>query len=202
MHPIAVLAVVALVAAAGLAGYAVGAVTGRASTITPSAPTSTHVITSTSHSSSNSTFSTNSTFANATEILPEGATFQVQSSHDCLAGHLALPFNVTDPAGASLSGRINADQPGVSIYLSTALAARTTFQGHPADYLFVSGLNNSTGFAVGFLQGSYVLWIEGADIGCGTGVVTPLEQLITVTVTQEVTITPGLPFIDVGPGQT
>jgi hypothetical protein len=197
MRPIVVLAMVALVMVAGLAGYVVGFGTGRASTRVTGTSSSTSVVTSTSYSSSNSTASS------ATVILPEGATFQVQSSYDCLASHFAVPFNVT-AAGATLQGRINASEPGVSVYLATAQQAQTTFQGHPEAYLFASSPSNSTGFLMGISPGaqSYVLWIEGTDMGCGASVVTPLEQMTTVTVPEAVTLTPGMPSVgDVGPGQ-
>jgi len=188
MRPIVVLAVVALVAVAGLAGYAVVTGMGRTSTTTAGPSSFTSVVTSTRHSSSNPTTSS------ATVVLPEGATFQVQSSYDCLAGHLAFPFNVT-ATGATLEGRINASEPGVSIYISTAQQAQTTFQGHPAAWVFWDGLSNSTGFVGGYEPGSYVLWIEGADMGCEAGIVTPLEQMTTVTVPEAVTLTQGLPYL-------
>jgi len=189
MRPVAAITVVALVAVAGLAGYLAVAGTARTSTPTAGTSSSTSAVTSTSYSSNSSTSS-------VTVILPEGATFQVQSSYDCLAGHLALPFNVTS-AGATLEGRINASEPGVSVFVATAQQAQTTFQGHPTASVFASGPSNSTGFTIGISPGpeSYVLWIEGADMGCGSSIVTPLEQMTTITLPQAVTLTPGLPFV-------
>ena len=188
MRPIAALAIVVLLAVAGLAGYAVGFRTAPANTTTVTS-TSTSVTTSTSYSLSISTTSS------ATVLLAQGATFEVQSSGDCQAGYISVPFNVT-AVGATLAGRINASYPGVNIYVATAQQAQTILQGHPAAWVSWTNLSVSTGFVSGFEPGSYVLWIEGADMGCGAPVVTPLEQMTTVTIPEAVTLTPGMgPFI-------
>ena len=144
--------------------------------------------TSTGFSPSVSTISANSTLSTVTVIIPKGATFKVQSSFDCLAGHLAQPFNVT--ATSLLEGGIGAGEPGVTLYVSTAQDAQTTDLGHPASWVYTSGLTDSTIFNLPLAPGSYVLWTEGADMRCGASVVTPLEQLTTVIITQAVTVTP------------
>jgi hypothetical protein len=138
--------------------------------------------------SATSTISTGSTLSTMIVIIPQGAKYQVQSSYDCLAGHSAQPFNVT--ASSILEGGISAGQPGVTIYVSTAQDAQTTSQGHPAAWVYSSGLANSTSFSLLLAPGPYVLWTEGADLGCGSSTVIPLEQLTTVTVTEAVTLTP------------
>ena len=124
----------------------------------------------------------------ATTIIPQGTTYQVQSSYDCLAGHLAQPFNVS--ATSLLGGGMNATEPGVTVYVTTVQGAQTVTQGHPAAWLYASSLADSTSLNVDLAPGSYVLWIEGADLGCGASTVTPLEQLTTVTVTQAITLGP------------
>jgi len=199
MRPIAVLAAVALVAVAGISGYVAGIGAGRSSTSTLTSISTTTVMV-TSPSLTTTTVTNTSNTSSPITILPEGATFQVQSSYDCLASYFAVPFNVT-AAGATLQGRISASGP-VSIYLATAQDAQTTIQGHPASYESVTSPNYSTGFFIGISPGAYVLWVEGDDMGCGTpvpnptsvpSVVTPLEQITNVTVSQAVTLTPGLP---------
>jgi hypothetical protein len=140
-----------------------------------------------STTSSTST-STNSTLSGVTVILPEGATYQVSSSFDCVAGNSAQPFNVTAPS--RLEGGITAGGPGVTLYVSTAQDAQTLNEGHPTAWIYTSGLTNSTNFTVALAPGSYVLWTEGADMGCGATIVEPLEELTTVTVTQAVTVAP------------
>lgn len=117
-------------------------------------------------------------------ILPQGSSYQVQSSLDCLAGHTAQPFNVT--TASYLEGGISATPPGVTIYVSTAQEAQTTGQGHPTTWIYSTGLANLTTFAVLLTPGSYVFWTEGADLNCGASIITPLEMLTTVTVTQAV----------------
>jgi hypothetical protein len=121
-------------------------------------------------------------------IIPQGTEYQVQSSYDCVAGSTNQTFSVT--AASVLQGAISAGSPGVTIYVATVQEAGTTSMGHPAAWIYSSGLTNSTGFAVPLSAGSYVFWMEGADLGCGATVVMPLEQLTTVTVTQAVTLMP------------
>jgi hypothetical protein len=121
------------------------------------------------------------TAISASTVIPQGYTYQVQSSYDCLAGHFAQPFNVSTTS--LLEGAISASQPGVTIYVTTAESAQTVSQGHPSAWLYSSGLTNSATFNVILSPGSYMLWIEGADLGCGATIVTPLEQMTTVAVT-------------------
>jgi hypothetical protein len=134
------------------------------------------------------TASSTSLGPSATVILPMGGTYQVQSSYDCLAGHAAQPFNVTSTS--ALVGGVSAGQPGVTVYVATAQDSLTTDQGHPTAWLYSSGLTTSTSFSLTMAPGSYVLWTEGADMGCGSSTITPLEQLTTVTVMEAVTLTP------------
>ena len=131
--------------------------------------------------------STGST-STGTVIVPQGTTYQVQSSYDCVAGHVAQPFNVT--ASSNLEGAISTGQPGVTIYVSNAQDVQDLNMGHPSLWVYTSGLTNSTSFKFLLVPGSYVIWIEGADLGCGASTVTPLEQLTTVTVTQTILLIP------------
>jgi hypothetical protein len=158
-------------------------------TTTISGPSSSLSVTSTAFfSPSVSTISANLTVSTVTVIIPKGATFQVQSSFDCLAGNFAQPFNVT--ASSLLEGGIGAPEPGVTLYVSTARDAQTTDLGHPASWVYTSGLTDATTFSIPLSPGSYVLWTEGADMRCGAKVVTPLEQMTTVIITQAVTVAP------------
>ncbi len=140
-----------------------------------------------SSSTSTSPAST-STLSTATIILSKGATFQVQSSYDCVAGHFAQLFNAT--IISYIEGGISATQPGVTVYISTAHEAQKIISGHPAEWIYSSGLTNSTSFNVLLAKGSYALWTEGADLGCGSTIVMPLELLTTVTVTQAILLLP------------
>jgi hypothetical protein len=201
MRSIAVVAAVALVAVAGISGYVAGIGAERSSTSTLTS-ISTTTVTAATPSLTNT-----STTSGPTVILPAGLTFQVQSSWDCSASYFAVPFNVT-AAGATLQGWINATNPGVSIYLATAQRARSTVNGHPDLYMYGCLPSNpgcsSTSNRLWFSfppgqQSSFVLWIEGADMGCGASAVTPLEQMTNVTVSQAVTVIPGPPAAgDVG----
>ena len=119
-------------------------------------------------------------------VLPAGATLQVSSSYDCVAGHYAAPFSVQEPS--VLSGGFSAGKPGVTLYVATTQQASTLFEGHPSTWVFASGLQSSTSFAASLAPGSYVVWIEGADMNCGATVVMPLEQLTAVNVTQAFTL--------------
>lgn len=115
-------------------------------------------------------------------LLPAGASLEVTSSEDCLAGHASLNFTVQQQS--VLSGAYSASSPGVTLYFSTSLQASDTYQGHPESWIFSTGLQGSSTFAVVLPPGSYVVWIEGADMNCGATVVTPLEMLTQVNVTQ------------------
>lgn len=129
-----------------------------------------------------------STLGTSTIIFPQGANFQVQSSYDCVAGHFVHAFDVTSTS--NLEGGINVTSPGVTVYVSTNLQAQTTNLGHPTQWVYSTNVTNSATFNITLQSGSYVIWIEGADLGCGATIVTPLEQLTFVTVTQAVMLTP------------
>jgi hypothetical protein len=127
--------------------------------------------------------------ANSTHavILPAGTSIAVSSSFDCVAGHYALNFSVAAPS--TLTGGFSAGRPGVTAYVATAQQGSSTFQGHPASWVYSTGLVNSTRLDLNLSVGTYVLWIEGADMNCGAGVVMPLEMLTQVAVTQSFTLT-------------
>jgi hypothetical protein len=105
-----------------------------------------------------------------------------------VAGHVDIGFNVTAPS--VFAGGLNASDPGVTVYVSTLQDAQTLTMGHPSTWVYSSGLTNSTDFSVPLGTGSYVIWLEGADMGCGQSVVTPLELLTDVTVDQAFTLMP------------
>jgi hypothetical protein len=132
------------------------------------------------------TVSTTTSSPGTSVIIPLGTAYQVQSSYDCVAGYVVQPFNVT--VASILQGAINATKPGVTLYVATLQDAGTTTMGHPAAWIYSSGLTNSTNFSVPLAPGSYVFWTEGADLGCGATIVTPLEQETTVTVTEAVAL--------------
>ena len=116
------------------------------------------------------------------DILPAGTTFSVSSSFDCVAGHYSVNFSV--PEESTLAGGFSAGTPGVTLYVATALQAGSTFQGHPSEWVYSTGLVNSTRFTVVLPPGSYVVWFEGADMNCGSQIVTPLEMLTPVSITE------------------
>ena len=118
-------------------------------------------------------------------ILPANATLKVSSSLDCLASHYSLNFGVTEQS--TLTGGFSA--PGVTLYVATVQQAASTFQGHPASWVYSTGLVSSSSFSVVLSPGSYVVWIEGADHGCGSGIVAPLEMLTPVNITEAFTLT-------------
>ena len=119
-------------------------------------------------------------------ILPAGTVLQVSSSYDCVAGHYSVPFSIETPS--MLSGRFSAGRPGVTLYVATAQQASDVFQGHPSAWTYSTGLQNSTHFTAALGAGSYVAWIEGANMNCGATIAMPLEELTTVNVTQAFTI--------------
>jgi hypothetical protein len=123
----------------------------------------------------------------ASVILPANTSLDVSSSLDCLAGHYSLNFSV--PEQSTLTGGFSAGTPGVTLYVATAQQAASTFQGHPAAWVYSIGLVNSSHFAVVLSPGSYVIWIEGADQNCGSGIVMPLEMLTQVKITEGFTLT-------------
>jgi hypothetical protein len=120
-------------------------------------------------------------------ILPAGTTLEVSSSFDCVAGHYSLSFSV--PEQSTLTGGFSAGTPGVTAYIATAQQATSTFEGHPASWVYSTGLVDSSNFSVILSPGSYVVWIEGADQGCGSGIVMPLEILTQVTITEGLMLT-------------
>ena len=119
-------------------------------------------------------------------ILPAGTILQVSSSYDCVAGHYSVPFTIETPS--MLWGGFTASRPGVTVYVATTQQASDVFQGHPSTWTYSTGLQNSTHFTVALGAGSYVVWIEGANMNCGAPIAMPLEQLTTVNITQAFTI--------------
>jgi len=126
--------------------------------------------------------------AAATDILSAGTSFTVTSSMDCVASHYSAAFYV--PAIATLTGGFMAKAPGVTAYVATADDANTTFQGHPSNWVYTTGLATSAQVSIVLSPGSYVLWVEGADENCGSEIVTPLEMLTTVNITESVALSP------------
>ena len=117
-----------------------------------------------------------------TVVLPEGTALRVSMSYDCVAGHYSLGFD----AGyqSVFTGAFSSEAPGVTLYVATPQQASDIFQGHPSSWVYSTGLVNSSRFAVGLPPGSYVVWIEGADLNCGSQIVMPLERLLVVNVTE------------------
>ena len=142
--------------------------------VTPSTMTST----SSSSNSSNS--------VSGTVIIASGTTYQVQSSYDCLATDISQQFNASSLS--KLHGAIDASNGGIAVYVATSQQARSLTNGHPSSWLFMS--TSPVSFDVTLAPGSYVIWIEGADQGCGASIVEPLEMITTVTVSQAVILTP------------
>jgi hypothetical protein len=175
--------IAALVISASALSYASLEATVTRTVTTSGSPSSTTTLSTSTESTGPSSSS-----STGTVIVPQGTTYQVQSSYDCVAGHVAQPFNVT--SSSNLEGAISAGQPGVTLYVSDAQDVQDLNMGHPALWAYTSGLTNSTSFKSLLVPGSYVIWIEGADLGCGATIVTPLEQLTTVNVTQAVTLIP------------
>ncbi len=126
------------------------------------------------------------TGSEGTVILPAGTAIQVSSSYDCVAGHYSLPFSTQDEA--LFTGGFSAAAPGVTLYVATAQQASVVFQGHPLNWMYSSGLQNSSRFAINIPAGTYVVWIEGANLNCGAHIVMPLERLTTVNITEAFTI--------------
>jgi hypothetical protein len=122
-----------------------------------------------------------------TVILPANTSLEVSSSFDCVAGHYSLNFSV--PEQSTLAGGLSAGAPGVTAYVATAQQAASTFRGHPAAWVYSTGLESSSSLSVVLSPGSYMIWIEGADQNCGSGVVMPLEMLTQVNITESFTLT-------------
>ena len=131
-------------------------------------------------------FVVTSTGTGSSVILPANTSLHVSSSYDCVAGHFSLQFSV--PEQSTLTGGFIAGAPGVTLYVATAQQASTTFQGHPADWVYASGLESPSRFSVSLSPGPYVVWIEGADLNCGSQIVMPLEQLTQVNITEGFTL--------------
>jgi hypothetical protein len=121
-----------------------------------------------------------------TVILALGTVIQVSSSYDCVAGHYSLPFSTQNEV--QLTGGFSAESPGVTLYVATAQQASAVSQGHPSSWVYSTGLQNSSRFAIGITPGAYVIWIEGANLNCGAHLVMPLERLTTVNITEAFTI--------------
>jgi len=121
-------------------------------------------------------------------VLPGSTSFNVSSSLDCVASHYSL--NLSLPGQSTFAGGFSAGRPGVTMYVATSQEAGTIYQGHPASWVYSTGLVNSSTFSVLLSPGSYVVWIEGADQNCGSSIVMPLEMLTQVNITQAFTTTP------------
>jgi hypothetical protein len=133
-------------------------------------------------------FEVSQTGGQGTIILPAGTSLTVSSSFDCVAGNFQLQFNA--PSQSLLTGAFVSQGPGVTLYVATQMQAASVFQGHPSDWVYSTGATNSTDFSFHLTGGSYVVWIEGADMNCGATVVTPLEMLTQVNVTQAFVLEP------------
>ena len=121
-----------------------------------------------------------------TVILPSGTGIQVSSSYDCVASHYSLPFGTQDEA--VFTGGFSTEAPGVTLYVATTQQTSVVFQGHPSSWIYSTGQVNSSRFAINIPAGTYVVWIEGANLNCGAHVVMPLERLTMVNVTEAFTI--------------
>jgi hypothetical protein len=121
-----------------------------------------------------------------TVILPAGTAIQVSSSYDCVASHYSLPFGTQDEA--MFTGAFSVEAPGVTLYVATAQQASVVFQGHPSSWTYSTGLVNSSRFAINIPAGTYIVWIEGANLNCGAHIVMPLERLTMVNITEAFTI--------------
>jgi hypothetical protein len=121
-----------------------------------------------------------------TVILPAGAVIHVSSSYDCVAGHYMLPFSTQSET--VLTGGFSAEAPGVTLYVANSQQASVVFQGHPSSWMYSTGLQNSSRFAVSIPGGTYVVWIEGADLNCGAHIIMPLERLTTANITEAFTL--------------
>lgn len=120
-------------------------------------------------------------------LIPAGASVTVTSSLDCVASHYQLPFE----AGTStLTGAFSAGGLGATLYVATQQQSSNLTQGHPSQWVYETGPTGSISFSVRLSQGSYILWIEGADKNCGASVQEPLEVLTNVTVTQAFVLGP------------
>jgi hypothetical protein len=122
-------------------------------------------------------------------LLPAGTSITVSSSYDCVAGHFQLQF--ASPGESYLVGGFVTGNLGVSLYVATVQETQNLTQGHPSQWLYTTGTQNSTRFKVLIPQGAYVLWIEGADLNCGAKIVMPLEALTQVNITQSIGLTEG-----------
>jgi len=143
-----------------------------------------HFSATTGTATNSSSSSGTSTTVNGTVIIPTGTTYQVQSSYDCLATHVSQQFNVS--SASVLRGAIGSSNGGIAVYVATSQQAKTIANGHPASWVFMS--TDPVSLDVPLPSGSYVIWIEGEDQGCGATIVEPLEMITTVTVTQAVTL--------------
>jgi len=127
-------------------------------------------------------FEVNSAGLGGKVVVPAGTTLQVSSSYDCVAGHNATFFETQNQS--VFSGGFVSGAPGVTLYVATTQQASAIFEGHPSAWVYTTGHGNSSTFSVDLSPGSYVAWTEGADMGCGSNIVLPLEALTTINVTQ------------------
>jgi hypothetical protein len=132
-------------------------------------------------------FEVSSSGSKGTTILPAGTSVEVSSSYDCVAGHFELQFEVSSPS--VLTGGFAAAGLGVTLYVATVQQASNLTQGHPSQWVYTSGLQNSTSLSISLSHGSYLLWIEGADLNCGAKISIPLEMLTQVNVTRSFNVT-------------
>ncbi len=119
-------------------------------------------------------------------ILSAGSSFSVSSSYDCVAGYHAITFNST--GRSTLSGAFSARSPGVTLFVATSIQAASTTEGHPTSWVYSTSLTTSGNFSVSVGAGSYLIWVEGADMNCGAQIVEPLEVLTPVNVTQSIVL--------------
>lgn len=127
-------------------------------------------------------FTVASSSAGEAVLMPEGASFTVTSSYDCVAGHYSLQFNTSGPS--TLGGAFSAGPFGVTLYVASSQQAASITDGHPSTWVYSTGQAEDASFSVQLGSGSYVVWIEGQDMNCGARIVEPLEVLTQVNVTQ------------------
>jgi len=132
-------------------------------------------------------FTVTSATSRESVLIPAGTTITVTSSLDCVASHFQLPFGADTSV---LTGAFSAGGLGATLYIATQQQASNLTQGHPSQWVYETGPTNSTSFSVSLPQGSYVIWIEGANRNCGASISEPLEVLTQVNVTQAFALNP------------
>ncbi len=111
-------------------------------------------------------------------LIPAGTSFEVSSSYDCVAGHYAMDFTVQTES--ELTGTLSSGVVGLTLYVATLQQSGVTSEGHPSSWVYSEGVGNATSVSATLPQGSYVFWVEGADMNCNSSVVEPLEMLTKV----------------------